>query len=46
MRYIQQDYNKPKKEKPVRELPRTGKYTVKDLQEKGVKRGIWEKKDD
>ena len=44
-RYIQIDQRVPKKEKPERTLPKTGKYTVKDLQKEGVKSGVWEKKD-
>ena len=42
MRYIQQEHRKPKKEKPERKLPQQGKYTVKDLQEKGIRKGTWE----
>lgn len=42
----QQNRSAPKKEKkPSRTLPKTGKYTVKDLSAKGVKSGVWEKKD-
>ena len=44
-RYIQQTHRESKKEKPERSLPQAGKYTVKNLQEKGVKSGVWEKKD-
>ena len=46
MRYIQQENFDKKKEKPERELPKQGKYTVKDLQEKGVRKGSWERHDE
>lgn len=47
MRYIDQaaQPKKQPKEKPVRNMPTVGKYSSKDLQAKGVKSGVWEKKD-
>ena len=46
MRYNEQAVQ-PSKEKKVekpRELPKAGRYTLSDIQAKGVKSGIWEKK--
>ena len=47
-RYIQGSYDRGKAPKPKkpRDLPKSGKYTVKDLTAKGVKSGLWEKKDE
>ena len=46
MRYIQQENIGKKKEKPLRDLPKQGKYTAKDLQREGIRKGSWEKHDE
>lgn len=46
-RFIQQSPSRTtEKKKPERTLPKAGSYSAKDLSAKGVRSGVWEKKDD